>query len=440
MHYATETSRNQIDQPQVVDVSVTGAQNWCTMSLLARNRNFRLLFSATAISNLGDGVSALAFPWLAALLTRDPFMIGIVAAATRLPWLLFSIPAGVITDRSDRRRLMVMADLLRLVLTAGVIGLIMAIPDIPLTGATWVYIAGLSGLAFLLGTAEVVRDNAAQTALPSIVASADLEKANGQLWSIEQIMGALIGPPLAGVLIAFSLPAPFALDALTFALAAWAIWLIAVPPRVVAEKRPLIEEVRAGVRYLWSHATLRRLALMLGIINAVATGSMTILILISQEILGLDGFGYGVLLAAGAAGGVFGGLVCPAIVARFGPQRGIYMTLALFPLPFLVIAVSSSPWLVGAALFLEMLVAMLWNVITVSYRQRLIPDAILGRVNSVYRFFAWGLMPAGALAAGLIVDWAEPGLGREAALQLPYLVGFVVSAGLGIYGAARLRL
>ena len=410
------------------------------MALLRTNRNFRLLFSATAISNLGDGVSALAFPWLASLITRDPFLIAIVAAATRMPWLLFSIPAGVLTDRSDRRRLMVMSDLLRLLLTAGVIALILALPETPMPGDPLIYIGGLCGLAFLLGTADVVRDNAAQTALPSIVNPADLERANGQLWSIEQIMGALIGPPLAGVLIAYAVPAPFALDAVTFALAAWAVWLIAVPPRVVRDKRPLREEVRAGVMYLWTHPTLRRLALMLGIINAVATGSLTVLILISQEILGLDGVGHGMLLAAGAAGGVVGGLVCPWVAMRFGPQRSIFLSLLLFPVPFLIVALSSNALLIGAALFLEMMVGMLWNVVTVSYRQRLIPDDLLGRVNSVYRFFAWGMMPVGALAAGLLVGLAEPGWGREAALRLPYLIAFMVAAGLAIYGAARLRL
>ena len=151
------------------------------MSLLVKNRNYRLLFSASAISNLGDDVSALAFPWFASLITRDPFLIAMVAFATRLPWLLFSLPAGVITDRGDRQRLMVMAGLLRLLLTSGFVVLIVTLPDLPpVSGAGW-YILALSGLEFLLGSAEVVRDNAAQTALPSVVESSDLERANGQI-------------------------------------------------------------------------------------------------------------------------------------------------------------------------------------------------------------------------------------------------------------------
>jgi MFS family permease len=410
------------------------------MSLLVSNRNYRLLFSASAISNLGDGVSALAFPWLASLITRDPFLIATVAFATRLPWLLFSLPAGVITDRGDRKRLMVMADLLRLLLTAGVVALIVTLPDLPpLTGAGW-YIFALSGLAFLLGSAEVVRDNAAQTALPSVVESNDLERANGQIWSVEQIMGSFIGPPLAGFLIAYAVPAPFALDAITFALAAWVVWLISVPPRRAPAKRSLWVEAKEGFAWLWQHPKLMRLAIMLGISNMLSIMALTILVLFSQEVLQLSGFGHGLLLTAGAAGGVVGGLVCPAIVHRFGPERSLQFVLLLFPTMFVVIFCTSNVWVVAIALFVEMFAGLLWNVVTVSYRQRLIPDHLLGRVNSIYRFLGWGLMPAGALLAGAVVVFAEPELGREAALRLPYALAGGFAIILAVYGFLRLRL
>lgn len=411
------------------------------MNLLASNKNFRLLFSATAISNLGDGVSALAFPWLATLITRDPFLISLVAAATTLPWLIFAIPAGVLTDRTDRKRLMVQADFLRLLLTAGVVAVIVSLPSLPLRpGSETLYMAALTGLAFLLGTAEVVRDNAAQTALPSIVSTTDLERANGQLWSVEQIMGSFVGPPMAGLLIAYAVPAPFLLDAVTFGLAAWGIWLMAMPPRAPQPRRPIRVEVKDAFSYLWSHPTLRRLALMLGVVNAIATAAMTVLVLFSQEIMGLNGFGHGLLLAAGAAGGVIGGLVCPAIVARLGGQNSLFLALIVFPFPFALIALTSSPIVVGGALFVELFAAVLWNVVTVSYRQRLIPDQLLGRVNSIYRFLGWGLMPFGALLGGLIVSMAQDPIGREAALRLPYVLACGGSALLAAYGLWRLRL
>lgn len=410
------------------------------MSLLYSNRNYRLLFSASAISNLGDGVSALAFPWLATLITRDPVLIGYVAFATRLPWLLFSLPAGVMTDRGDRQRLMVMADLLRLLLTSGVIALIAFLPDLPPDSKVNLYILALCGLAFLLGSAEVVRDNAAQTALPSVVAPGDLERANGQIWSVEQIMGSFIGPPLAGLLIAYAVPAPFALDAVTFAVAAWVVWLIVVPPRVKPVKRSMGVEVLEGFRWLVKHPKLMRLALMLGVSNMLAVMALTVLVLFSQEILGLSGIGHGFLLTAGAAGGVVGGIVCPAIAARLGAERSLQVVLCLFPLMFIMIYVTSNPWVVAFALFIEMFAALLWNVVTVSYRQRLIPDGLLGRVNSIYRFFGWGMMPVGALLSGWVVSAAEPEFGRELALRVPYALASCIAIALAVYGLLRLRL
>ncbi|MBM7068188.1 MFS transporter [Actibacterium sp. 188UL27-1] len=408
--------------------------------LLASNRNYRLLFSASAISNLGDGISALAFPWLATLITRDPGLIALVAFATRLPWLLFAIPAGVITDRVDRKMLMMRADLFRLLLTGAVIALILSVPSFPPESDAALYILALSALAFLLGTAEVLRDNAAQTALPSVVEKAQLEKANGQIWSIEQIMGSFVGPPLAGLLIAFAVPAPFAVDALTFGLAAWMIWCIAMPPRIAPARRSLWVETVEGARWVWAHKTILQLAIMLGLFNFAAIMATTILILYSQEILGLSAAGYGLLMTAGALGGVIGGLVSPAIATRLGRRLSLFVAMGVSTVHFFMIAVTATPVVVAFALFLEMLAALLWNVVTVSYRQRLIPDDLLGRVNSIYRFFGWGTMPLGALIGGWLVAWGEPDLGRDMALRLPYVVAGAITGLMLIYGLFRLRL
>ena len=155
------------------------------MSALTRNPSYRRLFAATGISNLGDGVSALALPWLATLITRDATYIALVAFATRLPWFLFAIPAGAFVDRGDRKRLIVQADVFRTVLTAGIIAMILSVPKFPPDQGAAFYILALAAFAFLLGTAEVLRDNAAQTLLPSVVAKSDLETANGQLWGFE---------------------------------------------------------------------------------------------------------------------------------------------------------------------------------------------------------------------------------------------------------------
>lgn len=414
------------------------------MMLLAANKNYRLLFTASAVSNLGDGISALAFPWLATLITRDPVLIALVAAATRLPWLLFAIPAGVITDRANRQRLMVQADILRLLLTLGVVGLILSGPALPLPDSTdqaFTLILGLCAAAFLLGSAEVIRDNAAQTALPSIVDKAHLETANGQMWSIEQIMGQFVGPPLAGLLIALAVPLPFAVDAVTFAIAAWCVWLIAMPVRMApALPDGFWRQMREGMVWIYAHKVILRLAVMLGVLNMMHMIALTVLVLFSQEVLGLSAAGHGILLTAGAAGGVIGGLIAPRVAARIGADASVKLALLVFPLPYIAIFLTSNAYVVAAALFVEMLAALLWNVVTVSLRQRTIPDELLGRVNSIYRFFGWGMMPIGAMIGGVLVATFEPEMGREAALRLPYLVAAAGCLVLFLYGLARLNL
>lgn len=407
---------------------------------LKQNRNFRLLLTSAGISNLGDGVSALAFPWLATLITRDPMLIAMVGFATRLPWLLFAIPAGALIDRFDRRQIMLRADLIRLALTIGVVALIINLPALPPAQNEALYVGALAALAFLLGMAEVMRDNAAQTVLPSVVDASDLETANGRIWSVEKIMGSFAGPPLAGVLIALSVPAPFLLDAITFAVAAALVWAMAIPRRPTPQRRPMRVELAEGWAWMRGHPVILRLALMLSLMNCAAMMVMSMLVLFSQEILGLGPVGHGLFLTAGAAGGVLGGFIGPRIVARIGRQQSLMVALAVMPLGYLLYVLTSQPLLAAAGEFAAVFCGLLWNVVTVSYRQRHIPDALLGRVNALYRFFGWGSLSIGALIAGAMVSLAEPSLGRDMALRLPFAAAALVGVGLLIYGARRLRI
>lgn len=413
------------------------------MTTLAQNRNYVRLIGASGATNLADGVASVAFPWLTTLVTRDPFLVGLVAFVGRFPWLLLSVPAGVITDRSDRRNLIVRADVFRVLLTLSVIGLILSLPSTidtqPELDNALPYVLALSCLAFLLGCAEVVRDNAAQTLMPSVVAAVDLERANGRLWTVETVIGQFVGPPLAGFLIAYALPAPFLLDALAFGFAAFLVWCIALPPRIAPPKRSWRIETIEGLRWLWERPVLRRLALSLGVINGLGSLAATILVLVSQERLGLSASGFGLLLTAGAAGGVTGGLLCPAIVARLGAQRSLTLSLGMFPLPFIAM-MAQDAMIVGIGLFTQTFFGTLWNVVTVSYRQRTIPDSLLGRVNSVYRFFGWGTISLGALLGGIVVGVGEPFLGRDTALQIPFVLAFVGTGVLFLWGMRRLKI
>jgi len=403
-----------------------------TSALLIRNRNYRLLFSAGGMTNLGDGLIVLALPWLAALMTRDAVAIAAVAAAGRLPWLLFALPAGVIIDRSDQRKLIARADLLRAAIVFAIF--LLAVSD-PIADAIWL----VAGLAFLLGSAEVLRDNAAQTILPAIVAEEDLEAANGQLWSTEQLTGQFIGPPLAGVLIASGIGLPFGIDVAMLVLAACLVWLINLPAQVRVQKsfgKALLE----GIAFMRADRVLLRLAIVLGVANFLATATFTVQVLFAQDVLSLSAFAYGTVLSVAALGAITGSLLAPRLTKAIGLHPCLLLSIAGWAVGYFVIGVSSSGILMALALFGVMASAMLWNVITVSWRQRRIPTELLGRVNSIYRFFGWGSMPLGALAGGFVVSLLEDGLGREAALCTPFLLAAACCVLLLVYAVFRLRL
>lgn len=403
-----------------------------TQPLLVRNRNYRLLFTAGALTNLGDGMVVLALPWLASILTRDPLAIAAVAAAGRLPWLLFSIPAGVVVDRVDRKKLIARADLMRAAIVTSILALALGAPG---PEAIW----ALTGLAFLLGAAEVLRDNAAQTILPSIVAGSDLEAANGQMWSVEQLTGQFLGPPLAGVVIALGVAVPFGLDAAALVLAAGLVWLITLDPHERSDTA-FWAALRQGLAFMRTDPPLLRLAIMLGIANFLATAVITVQVLFAQDVVGLSPAGYGLVLSVEALGAIMGSLTAPLLVRRFGLHPCLFLSVGVWALGYGIAGLSSSGVVMAVALFAVLAGAMLWNVITVSWRQRRIPTALLGRVNSIYRFFGWGSMPLGALAGGAVVAALEDDWGREIALRAPFLLASLFCLGLLVYAMARLRL
>lgn len=415
--------------------------------------NYRKLVTASTISNLGDGVGFIAYPWLASVVTRNPLLIALVGVAQRLPWLLLTLPAGVVADRVDRHRIMVAANTVRAVLTLLVAFAILGSgSDLPgpnqlelvLETDRLLYFLVLVA-TLLLGTAEVFHDNAAQSFLPTIVAEEHLAKANGRLYAAENVSNQFLGPPLGSLLLAAGFALPFFVDAGTFAVAAALVTLIRVPARarpVVADgqQRPTWRaDLREGVAWLWRHRFLRHLAITLGVMNLLTTMASATFVLFCQEVLGTNTREYAVLTIIAAVGAVVGGWVAGAVVGRLG----VGPTLRTVMTTFVVIAVlfaSNSSWVVAALLLVvEYFAIVVWNVITVSLRQTLIPDRLLGRVNSVYRFFGWGMIPVGALLGGLIVAFADGPVSRETALRLPHYASAALMA-LLLVGFALTRL
>lgn len=396
---------------------------------LWRNRNFGFLFGASAFTNLGDGILAVALPWAATLITRDPFLIGLVATARQLPWLVFSLPAGVLTDRFDRRKLILLCDGLRLMLALCLVAVV-------LEGVGGIGL--LIALTFALGMAEVLRDNTGQAILPQAIGTERLEKANGLIWTTEQLGGQFLGPPLAGLLIGLSIALPFGFQAAMLAAALALIAAIRLGPMPRGAAQSFWPALKEGVVWLWRHGTLRRLAFVLGAFNFLASMTWAILVLYGQRILGLDATGYGLMLSVLAAGGLAGSLFGPALIRRIGATAALFVGIGGFATSCLVLAVSSSVWLTVVALTLESFTALLWNIATVSFRQRHIPAPLLGRVNSAYRFFGTGTNPLGAFCGGAVVALAAP-LGDQA-LHLPYALASAGAVLLLVYSAFRLRL
>lgn len=393
--------------------------------------NYWKLWSASVVSNLGDGVAQIAYPWLASLITRDGFKLGLVVLAGRLPWLLFSLPAGVITDRVDRKRVVVAMDAFRALLTAGVVGVVAAntgvldSPGTPVPNESFLLLV-LIAATFLFGVAEVLRDNTAQTLMPALVEKNRLESANGRLWAAEVVMNQSVGPPLGGVLIGIALVLPFVVHSATFAISAVILATLAGSfrtPVKEAEKRPTFKaDLAEGFKFLWSHSVLKPLAIALGVFNATAMLSNTTFVLFAQDVLDLDATGFGLLSTSGAVGGVLGALAASKVAGRLSRGTALFASMIVFGMTQALIGLFPSALFAWALMALATFFVMVWNVITVSLRQRIIPDALLGRVNSVYRFFGWGMMSIGALLGGALVSFAQPLVGRDWSLRIPFLV------------------
>ena len=417
----------------------------------ALDRNYFKLFGASVVSNLGDGIGLIAYPWLASAITRNAVLIALVAVAQRLPWLLFSLPVGVITDRYDRRRLMVWANATRSAITVvvalAVLGAEGHLPgpdmiDEATVGSTDVTLYLLILVAtLLLGLGEVIYDNSAQTIMPSIVPAESLEKANGRMWGAEQVANSFVGPPLGAFLLAAAFALPFLVDAVTFAIGALLIMFI--PRPIVAassqqRRHPWRVELGEGFRWLWRHELLRTMAIVLGLLNGLFTMLGAILVLYAQEVLGVNPAEFALLETGGAIGAVAGGWSAAFIAARIGSGPSLWLTLLVGGATTLVIGLTSSWPVVWLMFAISMFFAVLWNVITVSLRQSIIPDHLLGRVNSVYRFFGWGMMPIGALLGGLTVVAVELVGSRELALRVPIMAAGLLHLVLFIYAAPRL--
>ena len=383
---------------------------------------FNRLFSASVISNLSDGLLAVAAPLLAISLTKDPILISMLSAFVMLPWLLFAIPIGLIVDRSNKRLLITFTNSIRFI-TAGLVALAISTDTITIY---WLLLA-----TFLIGTCEVATDTAAQSLIPVILEKKNFEKANSRMNIAETVIQNFIGAPLSGFLYATAIVLPFILNSLGFLIAAFFVFMIPAhlisqgssAETPVTEKKSFISEIKFGLNYLWNDRPLRRLVATptsLGLFYSLSTST---LILFITEILEVQAKYFGVLMAGAGSGGVLGGILTPILSKKFG--RGAVLAVAIFISSITVVFQGISPnvWVFGVIGFISAFAITNWNILLMSCYQVLIPADLYGRIHGARRTFVWGVMPIGALLGGVIA---------QSGLRLPLIVGGIATTLISI--------
>ncbi len=370
---------------------------------------FWRLWSAVTLSNLGDGIRIAAFPLLAVTLTQDPRLIAGVAVVQYLPWLFLGLPAGAVVDRMDRRRLMAAVNIGRTVaLILFVICLALDLAALPMLYVT----------AFLIGVGETVSDTAAQAAVPQLVPEGSLVRANGRLVSSLVVTDEFVGPLLGAALFTVSVLLPFGVHASLVLVAAL---LILTLPRLVPGESTAADATAStepgSIRMLWAQPALRWLLVLAVALVAADSAWFGLLVLYTTQVLQLPAAGYGVLVAAGAAGGLLGAMVIDRATNRWGRGRVLVASVILAALTQVVLGLTASVALAVVLLGLSSAAFAAYNVISTSLRQILVPSQVLGRVTGAYRTCTMSAAALGAAGGGLIA--------AVLGIRAPFLIGGV---------------
>jgi MFS family permease len=382
---------------------------------------FWRFWSAATLSSLGDGFTFVALPLLAARLTRDPGRIALVVGAEYTAWLLFGLVAGALADRWERRRIMAVTDIVRI----GLFGAFAA-----LVAADRATVTLLVVFAFCAGTLGILNQNSASAFLPNLVSRDHLEPANAWLQAGLVVPSMFVGPALGGLLFVAAPSLPFTVDAVSYLVSAALVLSIRVSRTSDAEARAtgLLAQMGEGLRWLWRSRVLRVLCLLLALVNGTFAAVSGILVLYAQEVLGLSERGYGLLLSVIALGTVAGSALAGMANRVLGPARIVPFLLLSQGIAMLAVAATGSLTVAVAGFFVGGVASGLWNISTISLRQRIVPDRLLGRVTSAYRMVGLGAMPLGALAGGV--------LARAYSLTSTLVVAGVLSV-LGTVAALR---
>lgn len=365
------------------------------------------------MTNIGDGVALAAGPLLVASQTSDPLLVSMALLSQYLPHLVFGLVAGTAADRLDRRRIVVAVNAGRAV--------VLAVLAATIFSGT-VSIAVVLIALFVLGTAETFADGASSSLLPRLVRREDLGVANARMQGAFVLTNRLLAPPVGAFLFAAGMALPFATNAACFALGALLVSRVASD--ATREPRGEPSSVRAdmveGVRWLVAHPPMRTLALTILTFNVTFGAAWSVLVLYATARLGMDEVGFGLLTTAVAVGGIVGIAAYDRLERRFSLGDIMRVGLLIETATHLVLAVTTSAAVALATMVVFGAHAFVWGTTSTVVRQRAVPDALLGRVTSVYRVAIVGGMVIGTPIGGL--------LARSFGITAPFWFGFAGSA------------
>jgi predicted MFS family arabinose efflux permease len=356
---------------------------------------FRWLLASSWSTNLGDGVAMAAGPLLVASLTPDPLLVALAAGLRWAPPLLFGLWAGVLSDRLDRRRIIVVADSSRVVVLVAMVTLMV-------TGTMTVG-AALLGLG-LIATAEVFADNTSQTLLPMLVGRDDLALANARLQTGFLTLNQLAGPPIGATLFAAGRAWPFATQAVLVAAGVLLVLRVGVPPhpRAAGRAASVRHEVAEGFRWVLGHAAVRTLALTILVFNVTFGAAWSVLVLYADQRLGLGAVGFGLLTTASAIGGIGGTAAYGWITRRVSLGDIMRIGLVIETLTHLALAATRSAWFAIVVFVVFGAHAFVWGTTSTTVRQRAVPAELQGRVGGVYVLAVYGGLVVGSGVGGLL--------------------------------------
>ncbi|MFC4041072.1 MFS transporter [Dactylosporangium siamense] len=366
-----------------------------TLSKLVPDRlgtGFRWLLASSWTSNLGDGIAVAAGPLLVASLTTNAFLVSLAAMLRWAPPLIFGLYAGVLSDRHDRRRIVMASDGFRAVVLAVLIACM--VTD-QLTVALALVALGL------LTTAEVFADNAAATLAPMLVHRDDLAIGNTRLQAGFLTLNQLVGPPIGAALFAAGVAWPFAAEAVLVGAGVLLVSRV-VLPKDTTEAVGVRHAVVEGLRWTVRHPAVRTLSLTILVFNITFGAAWSVLVLYAQQRLGLGAVGFGLLTTVSAIGGLLGTGLYGQLTRHVSLGNIMRAGLIIETLTHLALAVTTSAWVASVILFVFGAHTFIWGATSITVRQRAVPTHLQGRVGSVNTISVYGGLVIGSAIGGTL--------------------------------------